>query len=519
MNGRGGRADHYSVRTAQIEGAATRPEDAKPRRLGTSLKELRPTIPWALLLAASAAAFLVLQTDAALDLRLRVQSADGHFYVVSAVALANLALGAVAGVVAWRSTNTRVLMLALSFISMSTLFAVHGLATPGFIVDSRFAGVTGFTSRLSVLVASAFLALSAVESSRAPVRWLQGHHDTALLGWIGALAAFVVVALTRPQSIPPGLVTHSAVQAASALVVAGLSGFAAMRYLRGYQRTGLPMYGAVALGSALVLQAQISMHFGAVWGGTFWLYHVQLLVGFAAIVWGLFAEVVSGSDARRSIERLAISDAVEQVRAGYAGSIVSLAAALEARDGYTLGHGERVAALAVLMAREMRVPESQLRAISQGALLHDIGKIGVPDAILHKPGGLSDDEYEQIQEHPARGETVLASAFQGDRYRIERGVIRHHHERWDGSGYPDGLDGERIPLGARITAVADVYDALRSARSYREAWDRDRSVAQILDGAGSHFDRRCVEAFVAVVEEWESRFAADHAEYQQQRAA
>ena len=375
---------------------------------------------------------MALQFDAGLDLRLAVRSAEGHFYVVSAVALVNVTLGLVAAAVAWRSTNTRVLLLALSFISMSTLFAIHGLSTPGFLVDARFSGVTGFSARLSLLVATAFLASSAVERPGACLARLRCHHGYVIVAWLMVLTGFTAVALRQPESIPPGLVTHVAFQYFATATVIGLAGFSAVRYFRGYVRSGLPTYGAVALGSVLALQAQISMHSGSVWQGIFWLYHVQLLLAFSAILWGMVAEVVRGKSARDMIEELAASDAIEQVRSGYAGSIVSLAAALEARDGYTLGHGERVAALSVLIAQQLGVHEGRLRALSQGALLHDIGKIGVPDAILHKRGSLDADEFEQIKEHPLRGETVLASAFQGDRYRIERDVIRHHHERWDG---------------------------------------------------------------------------------------
>ncbi|MBT5774215.1 MAG: HD-GYP domain-containing protein, partial [Dehalococcoidia bacterium] len=156
------------------------------------------------------------------------------------------------------------------------------------------------------------------------------------------------------------------------------------------------------------------------------------------------------------------------------------------------------------------------RALSQGALLHDVGKIGVPDAILHKPGPLTDQEFAVIQEHPIRGDEILSSS---NGATIERAVVRHHHEQFNGNGYPDHLVGDAIPLEARIAAVADVYDALRSARSYREAWSRDRATAQIEQDAGTHFDPRCVAAFLVAVPEWERTFAADGAIYYERRAS
>src|SRR5690606_18507979 len=129
-----------------------------------------------------------------------------------------------------------------------------------------------------------------------------------------------------------------------------------------------------------------------------------------------------------------------------------------------------------------------LRSIAAGGLLHDVGKIGVPDAVLHKHGSLTTDEFDVIKEHPARGADMLQRHFD---QRVESHVIRHHHERWDGTGYPDGLAGEAIPLEARITAVADVYDALRSNRAYRPAFSRDDALRIVQDGADAHFDPRC----------------------------
>ena len=256
------------------------------------------------------------------------------------------------------------------------------------------------------------------------------------------------------------------------------------------------------------------MHFGSVWYLSWWLYHLQLLGAFSTLLWGLLAEYARGAGPLRAFEDLGISDAIEQIRSGRAESILSLAAALEARDGYTLGHGERVAALSVLIGQQMRLPAGRLRALAQGALLHDVGKIGVPDAILHKPGPLTMEERVVIEEHPARGDQMLATAFPG---AAERAVIRHHHERWDGNGYPDGLAGDAIPMEARIAAVADVYDALRSERAYRGALSRERASAYIQENAGMHFDPLCADALLAVVDRWEAEFAEATRSYEAHR--
>src|SRR5690606_21082004 len=132
------------------------------------------------------------------------------------------------------------------------------------------------------------------------------------------------------------------------------------------------------------------------------------------------------------------------------------------------------------------------------------------------PARLSPDEYAVSKEHPARGSEMLRHHFD---QKVESNVIRYHHERWDGLGYPEGLRGTTIPLEARIAAVADVYDALRSNRSYRPAFTRHEAVPMILDGAGSHFDEACVTTFVQVVDAWEARHAGDGIEYAERRVA
>jgi len=479
-------------------------------------RALPEVLPWFVALTASTVAGLMLLSDGELDARLRLATPSGHFYVVSPVALISVLIGIGAVVAAHRTANLRVLLLALAFLSMATIFAVHGLATPGFILDARAFGVTGFSSRLALLVAAVFLGLSAVPWPARIESELVERRMLVIGGWMVMLGAFTAVALLDPEALPPTVVTSDGFQTAASVIVISLSLAAAARYFQGYRRTARPLFGAVALGSLLLVEAQVSMHYGAVWGGTFWLYHVQLLLGFTAIFWGILTEYSRGDGWLDAIARLGERDLIAQIESGHSESIVGLAAALEARDGYTLGHGRRVGALAVLIGKQLGFSDARLRALSQGALLHDVGKIGIPDAILHKPGSLTNDEFEVIKEHPSRGHAILGSSFGTD---IEQGIVRHHHEKWDGSGYPDGLAGDGIPLEARVVAVADVYDALRSARAYRVAWDRDRAVAQITEDAGSHFDPKCVEAFTAVVDQWETSFSADQAHYEERRAA
>lgn len=181
----------------------------------------------------------------------------------------------------------------------------------------------------------------------------------------------------------------------------------------------------------------------------------------------------------------------------YLATIKSLALAVDAKDEYTHQHVLRVQKYSVAIAKEMGFTGDELEAINTGALLHDIGKLGVPESVLLKPGKLTDEEFEQIKRHPSIGANILQPV---DFPWPVIPIVRHHHEKWDGTGYPDRLKGEEIPLNARIMAVADVYDALTSNRSYREAWSHERAVELIKKDAGRHFDPLVVEAFLRVID-------------------
>ncbi|MBX6363038.1 MAG: response regulator [Gemmatimonadetes bacterium] len=174
-----------------------------------------------------------------------------------------------------------------------------------------------------------------------------------------------------------------------------------------------------------------------------------------------------------------------------------LALAAEYRDDQTGRHTRRVGALAALIAREMGLSEQEAEQIRDAALLHDVGKVGVPDRILLKEGSISDAEREIMQRHTLIGMRILSrSAFPVMRLAAE--IAASHHEWWDGSGYPRGLRGEEIPLAGRIVALADVYDSLTHARPYKRAWTQEEALAEIASGRGTHFDPRAVEAIFAL---------------------
>jgi HD-GYP domain-containing protein (c-di-GMP phosphodiesterase class II) len=184
-----------------------------------------------------------------------------------------------------------------------------------------------------------------------------------------------------------------------------------------------------------------------------------------------------------------------ELKRSYMATVRALSNAVEARDVDTGKHAGRVAAYGIQIARVLELPLDR-PGLEFGFLLHDIGKVAIPDAILHKPGSLTADERALMAQHPVIGFEILAGIeFLGV---DAAAIVRSHHERWDGSGYPDGLAGDRIPLAARAFAVADVFDALTSDRPYRPAWTIPRARAKIVSESGAQFDPAVVEAFSAI---------------------
>ena len=177
---------------------------------------------------------------------------------------------------------------------------------------------------------------------------------------------------------------------------------------------------------------------------------------------------------------------------------LSLAQAVELKDPYTKGHCDRVARYAVSLARAAGLDNGVLNDIKHGSWLHDCGKIGVPEGVLNFPGRLSDNDLETVMQHPRWGAEVARQARMSD---TVINIILYHHERFDGKGYPSGLKGERIPIEARIVALADVFDALYSDRPYRKAYDFNRVIGIMSEMMETHFDPRLMELFLPISEE------------------
>jgi len=188
---------------------------------------------------------------------------------------------------------------------------------------------------------------------------------------------------------------------------------------------------------------------------------------------------------------------IDRLRETFESSIAAVASAVEARDGYTDQHCRRLAAFSSLMGVRLGMNDEEIRAMELGALLHDVGKIGIPDSVLNKPGRLSGDERREMEKHPEIGAGIVAPVVGLDETTLH--CVMHHHEKWDGSGYPEGLVGEEIPLAARIVAIVDVWDALSTRRPYKKAFTQTEVRDLLMKGRGTQFDPELVDLFFEVL--------------------
>ncbi|MEX2448636.1 MAG: HD-GYP domain-containing protein [Solirubrobacterales bacterium] len=239
-----------------------------------------------------------------------------------------------------------------------------------------------------------------------------------------------------------------------------------------------------------VIVALTIVHFLLAAGGLNWLetnliFLGGLAVGGAVLIWSI--RFVSAE----------AEDSFEALQESYLSAIKALSSALDARDRYTSDHSESVTDMVAAVGSKMGMDESGLSALRYAALFHDIGKIGIPDRILNKPGPLTEEEWVVMERHTLIGEQILAPL---DFMCPALPLVRHEHERWDGYGYPDGLSGEEIPLGARIILVCDALHAMTSDRPYRAALAYEEAVDRLRAGAGTQFDPAVVETFLAVLD-------------------
>jgi HD-GYP domain-containing protein (c-di-GMP phosphodiesterase class II) len=219
-----------------------------------------------------------------------------------------------------------------------------------------------------------------------------------------------------------------------------------------------------------------------------WRVRTTVPLGFFFLYVAIFALVDRGS---QQLEKQKAD-----LKAASIGTFLSLASAIDAKDTYTGDHSSKVADLAVYVARALKLPPEMVDDVRMSGRLHDLGKIGLPDAIIQKAGPLNPDELVVMRNHAERGFQILLKAPLSDRVKL---AVRHSHERWDGNGYPEGLSGENIPLMSRIVAVVDAFEAMTSDRPYRKGMPVQVALERLERDAGSHFDPRITKIFVQLV--------------------
>ncbi len=425
-----------------------------------------------------------------------VESVTGHFYFVSIIAALAMFVAIAVGIAGQRLRNIKVAFLSLAYVSLAGLFVLHGISTPGFMMHETH--IAGIAAQLSVLIAVMWLSLSAASSDHPIVRLLSKWRRWFIPVWLLFLSVLVSLTMQYPEAIERIPFDHGPYKWIAASLTTAASLWTMYRYWHSYRSARFPLQQAIVYSLGWLIVAQYIMVTGTAWKLSWWLYHVLLLGSTVIMLGGLVKQYFSQGSFTSSIKVLFQSDPRAWLEACITPSVRALIMATEARDAYTAGHNLRVALYALRLAEELKLNKDQLRAIAQGGVVHDVGKLKVPDSILNKPGKLTAEERSVMEFHPVSGYDMCKRlGFLNE----ELSVIRSHHEKWDGTGYPDQLSSENIPLLARITAIADVYDALTSSRSYRLAMSHDEAMRIIEQGSGVHFDPACVKAWVRLADE------------------
>ncbi|WP_425145807.1 HD-GYP domain-containing protein [Deinococcus sp.] len=433
-----------------------------------------------------------------------------HVLLVLPAAAFTVAVTVWMGYVGLRQRNAEVLLLSLAFASLGLIYAVHGLGTPEVgVLGQRMemvemdadAGSKAYPSVLSAgaqagaILTALWLLLSSFPSTNALVRallalrgWLTLLWLAALLG-IGALVFMPeVTELLAPSSLP-----GKALYVALTTLAAAWTG---ARYWASWRYARFPLQLAVVYACGWLTAAQVVIVLNYAWKLSWWVYHLLLVLITVSLLVGLIRQYREGSvPLGTALRGLWNNDPDALLAAGISRPVRALVAEVEAHDPYTAGHAHRVSVYALRLARALHCPPEALRAVTQGGILHDLGKLDIPAEVLNFAGKLSEDQWALVRQHPALG---FERAKRLGMLPEELGIVRWHHERWDGAGYPDRLSGEGIPLLARILAIADVFDALTSERAYRQPWSVERANDFIASEAGKAFDPALVRVWLAL---------------------
>jgi HD-GYP domain-containing protein (c-di-GMP phosphodiesterase class II) len=417
-----------------------------------------------------------------------------HFYAVGVSALVATVVAVAITAAGAHHGDTRTVIVGGGFSLMAALLAVHGLTTPGMLVGPN--GLIAVTGAATLPVGGVVMALSALPqfaSARAIPRVIALQAALA-----GAIVVLSVVGILEPSFVPGVPSPRSA--PAIVLFAIGLCvyGALALRAMNTFLLTRRGADFAVVGGIVLLACSLYSALFLGFVDLGWWLGHVFEFLGIVVVGASLVYDLRRGRRSRALVGDLRAAEIVASEEAYLGARVRALMVRLADKDTSTEEHTRRVAALAVELGEQLGLSPNKLRSLAIGGLLHDIGKLSVPTAILRKPGSLDDDEFGAIKLHPERGSELL-SELGGFDDGVKR-LVLDHHERLDGTGYPRGVHGDDLDLATRILAVCDVYDALVSPRVYRPAWTREQALELLRDESDAGFDGRCVTALERVLE-------------------
>jgi putative nucleotidyltransferase with HDIG domain len=415
-----------------------------------------------------------------------------HFFALGISAGLAAAAAVVLTVSGARRGDARSVLIGTAFSSMAALLCIHGLMTPGFLVGMN--GLVAFAGAATLPVGGAVLALAVIPELRRPsavkpVLMLQAVLLTLIvvLGTVGLADPGLVPAVPQAGSTPAWI----------ALVVGvALYGTLGVRAGRTYLLTRrfadlTVVFGLVLLAVSL-FPGLLMQYYELGW----WLGHAWELIGIGLVGVPVALDLHRGAQSRPLTNDLRASELVSAADAFMGPTVRALLVRLAHKDDYTAEHTRGVALRAVQVGEELGLAPVRLRELAIGGLLHDVGKLAVPNEILQKPGALTDDEFDVIKRHPDMGADLVREL--GFSAQVGK-LVRDHHERLDGSGYPRGLGAPDLDIETRILALCDVFDALLSNRVYRDAWTLADALELISRESGTKFDPACVDALERVI--------------------
>jgi HD-GYP domain-containing protein (c-di-GMP phosphodiesterase class II) len=416
-----------------------------------------------------------------------------HIVVVGVAGALAVAASVAMSVVAVRRNDAHALWLGMGFSTMATLLVLHALATPGIILPAN--GLVQIAGALNLPIGGMLLAASGLSVLRRPRRIkLMLGLQLAVVGELALAGGLILAFAPVIPSVPaPSTFAANVIFALGASPLALLAWRAARTYLLTRRRADL----IVAHGVVWLIGAQYGLlHFSMMQAG-FWAAHILEVGGIGMVGIPAALDLRHAVGSRPLSGDLRAGHLVEHEEAFLGGRVRAILLRLGEKDPSTEGHTRRVALLAVAIGERLGLPEGRLRQLALGGLLHDVGKLSVPNEILNKPGRLTDAEFAEIRRHPGAGRELLNEL--GGFPPLVLDLVESHHERLDGDGYPNHVAAAELDLAVRILTVADVYDALTADRVYREAWPSERALTLLADEAGRAFDPECVAALREIV--------------------